>query len=61
MSRHNHYETINFRDDSSGVLDTHGYRIRIRMHIPEQKKVHWIDLFNRKKTKGTQLEDKKDQ
>ena len=31
-----HYESLKFsRDEMCGVLDTHGYRIRI--HIPERK------------------------
>ena len=31
-----HYQSLKFsRDDMCGVLDTHGYRIRI--HIPERK------------------------
>jgi hypothetical protein len=44
---HSHYESINFYDDGSAILDTHGFRLRIRMHIPEQKIVHWNDLFSR--------------
>lgn len=56
---HGHYESINFRDDGTGILDSHGFRLRIRMHIPEQKKVHWVDLFKRNKEGDTQIENGK--
>ena len=57
MFNHSHYESIKCRNDGSAILDTHGFRIRIRMHIPEQKIVHWIDLFER--DRDTQIENKK--
>ena len=56
---HSHYEPIDFRDDGSAILDTHGFRFKIKMHIPEQKIVHPVDLFSRKKAGNSQLENKK--
>ena len=51
---HSHYESITFRNDGSGILDTNGYRIRVKMRIPEQKKVRWNELFSRNKSGGSQ-------
>ena len=51
---HSHYESITFRNEGSGILDTNGYRIRVKMRIPEQKKVRWNELFSRNKSGGSQ-------
>ena len=51
---HSHYEAITFRNDGSGILDTNGYRIRISVRIPEQKRVRWNELFSRKKSEDSQ-------
>jgi hypothetical protein len=55
---HSRYESVKFCDDNLGVIDTHGFRIRIRMHIPEQKIVHWNELFSGNKTESSQVENK---
>ncbi len=44
---HSHYETVDFSDDGVGVIETHGYRLKINIRIPEQKIVRWNDLFRR--------------
>ena len=59
LFNHSHYESIEFRDDDSAILDTHGFRLKIKMHIPEQKIVHWNDLFSRNKDGNSQLGNRK--
>ena len=56
---HNHYEAVNFRDDGVGVVETHGFRLKINIHIPEQKIVHWNDLFCRDEPWNAQQEHEK--
>jgi hypothetical protein len=56
---HNHYEAVDFCDDGVGVIETHGFRLKINIRIPEQKIVHWDDLFNQDKSRKSQQENKK--
>ena len=56
---HNHYEAVSFRDDGVGVIETHGFRIKINIRIPEQKIVHWNDLFNQDKSRRSKQKNKK--
>jgi hypothetical protein len=56
---HSYYESDNFCDDGSVIIDTHGFRLKIKIHTPEQKIVHWVNLFGRNKAGHSQLENKK--
>lgn len=58
---HSHYETVDFRDDGVGVIETHGYRLKINIRIPEQKIVHWSDLFSRIQPAGSQEKNRKNE
>ena len=57
---HSHYDTVDFRDDGIGVIETHGFRLKINIRIPEQKIVHWNDLFSRNRP-GKSHREKKNQ
>ena len=51
---HSYYESNNFRDDGSVIIDMHGSRLKIKIHIPEQKIVPWVDYFRRNKARISQ-------
>ena len=45
---HNYYESNSFRDNGSVAIGMHGSRLKIKMHIPEQKIVQRVNHFCRK-------------
>jgi hypothetical protein len=52
---HSYYESNNFREDGSVIIDMHASRLKIKMHIPEQKIILWADYFRRNKARNSQL------
>ncbi len=56
---HSHYEVVEFRDDGVGVIETHGFRLKIAVRIPEQKIVHWNDLFSQNRSGNSPQGNKK--